>query len=66
MATEKTVEIRGSAKAAFRRIQRTYDFLGQTFTLQFVRIDPAIEHAVRVEQGDKDFSGTLLIDQDKS
>ena len=66
MATEKTVEIRGSSKAAFRRIERTYEFLGDEFTFQFVRVDPSIEHAVRVEQGEKDFSGTLLIDQDES
>lgn len=66
MATEKTIEIRGSAKAAFRRIERTYRFLGREFTLQFVRVDPAIEHALRVEQRDKDFAGTLLIDQDES
>jgi len=66
VATEKTIEIRGSAKAAFRRIERKVDFLGKTFRLQFVRVDPAIEHALRVEQGDKDFSGTLLIDQDES
>ena len=66
VATEKTIEIRGSAKAAFRRIEREIDFLGRTFRLQFVRVDPAIEHAVRVEQGDEDFAGTLLIDQDDS
>lgn len=66
MATEKTIQIRGSAKAAFRRVERTYTFFGRQFTLQFVRVDPAIEHAVRVEQGDKDFAGTLLIDQDNS
>lgn len=66
VATEKTIEIRGSTQAAFRQITRTYTFLGEEFTLSLVRVDPSIEHAVRVERGDKDFSGTLLIDKDES
>ena len=66
MATEKTIQIRGSSGAAFRRIERTFTFLGKEFTVQLVRVDPTIEHAIRVESGEKEFSGTLLIDKDNS
>jgi hypothetical protein len=66
MATEKNIEIRGSGGGSFRRITRTYEFLGDDFTLTFVRIDPSIEHAIRVENGEKDFAGTLLINKDET
>ena len=66
MPIEKAIQIRGNTKTAFRRIERSYEFLGRRFTISFVRIDPSIEHAVRTETGDKEFSGTLLIDKDET
>jgi hypothetical protein len=73
MATERTIEIRGSAGAAFTRRTLEIDFLpgepfGRTFELTLVRITPSIEHALNVEFGsdDKDFSGRILIDKDET